>query len=292
MRRLLPVFVLFTVNLYGQVRDVSQYERILLPIVPSTSVSGAFGSQWQTQLWLANDGDDSVDVFPIGQDCPVSFGCTLLVRPSPLPPRSVAYSPYDRRGVMTRLPLPATTGGFLYVQRSRRNDVSLKLQLRDMSRGARSFGTYIPVVPESGFFTGRRSILAVPVDPQSRIALRVYSPGEGGTVALRISEMVGHFDNVRWLPPRQFVETQLDFRYDRELDQCGFTISGCPAARYKPAAIEINDLLTRFPELLSTREGATGLRIEIEPITPDLTFWPMVTVTSNLTNEATLFLVR
>jgi hypothetical protein len=34
------------------------------------------------------------------------------------------------------------------------------------------------------------------------------------------------------------------------------------------------------------------VRIEIEPLTPGLAYWPMVSVTSNATNEVTLYLVR
>ena len=264
---------------------LAQYERVLLPIVP-TSAAGAFGSRWETQLWLRNDSDHPVDAFPLTSDCVSSVLCFESMRPYPaFGPRMTGFHDYEGRPFGVGIAPGPTPGGFLYIERP--NELSLQLNVRNTN----SLGTRIPVVRESEFFTGRRSVLGVPVNAASRIALRVYSP-QTGSVILCIEEMTGYLYPVPPKPPTRLVEARLDLQHDAANDHCTFTFSGCPDVQYKPAAIEITDLVARFPELEEAFDSKHGVRIEIEPITPELAYWPMVTVTSNETNEVTLYLIR
>ena len=257
----------------------TQYERVLLPLVPTTA-DGAFGSRWETVLWMRNDSDQPVDAFPLSRDCHFSAFCFGSMREWPaFAPHQLGLLGYPPRTFGVGIPAGPTPGAFLYVERP--DALSLQLHVRDTSRGARSFGTRIPVVPEGEFFTGTRDILAVPINPAARAALRVYTVGEGA-ILLRVEEMYGG----------RLVEARLDLQRDAANDRCTFVYSGCPDRQYKPAAIEITDLVQRFPELGEAVDSSLGVRIEIEPLTPGLAYWAMVTVTSNETNEVTLYLIR
>ena len=286
----LVVLLLVTSSALAQQRDPAQYERVLVPIYAATS--GAFGSQWVTQLTMANDSDRTVDAFPVSRDCNTSIGCYQSIREAPaFLPRMIGMVQADGSFVPMSIGVrPSTTPGvFLYVEKGAVDGMSFHLNVRGTTT---SFGTQIPVVPEHNFLTGRRNILSVPITADSRAALRIYTDPERmpASVTVRVVEMAEHWVLGGTVPviagPARLLETHLDFTYDAANDGCSFFT--CPQTPYRPATIEVTDLLRRYPQIATDMP----VRIEIEPDDPTLPFWAMVTVTANGTNEMTLFTVR
>lgn len=287
------VAVLTSFAALAQREDPSRYERFLLPI--HTQTSGAFGSQWRTALFMRNESDATLDAFPLTPDCISSIGCFQQMRKYPafgaqqsgyhLLPAIVPF------GVGVR---GAGPGVFLYAERAGANELSMQLRVADVSRRPIDFGTRIPVVRERDFFTERTDILAVPILEGTRTALRIYDrePRGGALLTMRIYEMAGHFDTTigaRYVPPELLVVDTFELRHDDAGDMCAFWESSCPAGyRYKPGFVEITDLLGRYPALA----GKNLVRIELEPITEGLAFWPMASATENETSVVAIYTAR
>lgn len=278
----------------AQREDPSRYERVLLPIYAQTS--GAHGSRWQTALYLHNESDTAVDAFPLTPDCLTAFDCFANVRPYPaFEPRQSGLHVSPTIGPFGVAVHGAGPGVFLYVERSGVDELSMQLRVGDTSRRRLAFGARIPVVRESGFFTNTTHITGVPVIADTRTALRIYDrePRGGASVRLRIHELAGHHSNppVRYVPPRLLVEDTLSFTHDDAGDGC--SKGECPSGYgYKPGFIEIADLLARYPALAQNRDPESSVRIELEPITEGLAFWPMASATENETSVVAIYTAR
>ena len=294
MKRLL-VLLVFACPLFAQ-RNPADYERYLLPVVLGVPVPGAFGSQWTTTFRIANDGPETLDVFPLTRDCLTSSFCYQLMRPAPAFQANqpgVHNSPYQLAPFGTP---PGATGRFLYVEHAKADQLSVRLAVSDVSRTPPA-STQLPVVPESRFFDATRNILGVPFDEGTRVALRVYTADERADprVTVRIYETVAHLVNA---PP--FIEGQallaegtFAFTHDDADDRCGF--ADCPpgALRYVPSTIVIGNLLDVFPQLAHVPTSQPyGLRVQIEPATPGLRYWPLVTVTRDRDSMVSVFTAR
>ena len=293
--RWLLVFLLFSIPVAGQDRNPADYERYLIPVLTGPPLPGAYGAQWQTTLWLRNDGATTLDAFPLTPDCISSASCFQQVRPAPaFQPQQTGWHvlPYVRPfGVGGGLGL---SGIFLYVERSRAEQLSMRLAVGDVSRTPPG-STQIPIVPESEFLASTRSILGVPVGPATRVALRIYTADAraGAEVNVRIYEMAPRLiQNVPYIDPAVMIgERTFTFAYDEGQDQCGRV--GCDESlRYLPGIVQINNILDAFPELATAREQPFGVRIEIEPATPDLHYWPLVTATRDVDGFVSVFTVR
>jgi hypothetical protein len=273
----------------AQVRDVSRYERWLVPVLVF-GASGANGSEWETRLWLRNDGATPLDVFPLSPAFCLSSFCRLTIRSLPaLEPRSTAVDNVPGQGLQPSSMGRKANGGFLYVDRERADQLSAELHLRDRGRTPNDW-TRIPLVPERLFFASTRSIAAVPIDTLGRICLRIYSldPDLVSDVAVRIYDAAPDGPGGA-VAPRLLVERQL--RLQAQVSDCGFSLGYCPAGvPYQPGYAAITDLVAAFPEITAAHKY--GLRIEIEPLTPGLRYWPMVTVANNETNHTTVYTVR
>lgn len=293
MRHLLAAVLLtLATGARAQERQPERYLRFLLPVFVS-GLTGAHGSRWQTTLWVRNDGPEPLDAFPLSPSlCCCSAGCFSRIRPNP------AFRPYETPygGSGTRFPLDLgsqsyTGGAFLYVERDRADQLSAQLHLRDAGRSPVEI-TQVPVVPETAFFESSRSILGVPIDNRSRASLRIYSLDSDlqSEVMVKIHETAPGWIAGRWIPPRLLAERRLEF--GRQDQRCGFMF-GCPQGiPYRPGYIGIADLLRVIPELEAAIDRPFGVRIEIEPLTSGLRYWPMVTTTNNATNRVTVYTVR
>lgn len=144
------------------------FHRILLPLF-LPPIPGAFGSEFHTQLRLANTSPaETTFVFGLQPPCVVS-AC--------LPPDNYKF-PYAIEGGKSIGPseveYTGDPGRFLYIAKTA-PDVFANLRVFDASRSAFNFGTEVPVVREQQFIRGPIKLLGVPLDPRFRNTLRVYA---------------------------------------------------------------------------------------------------------------------
>jgi hypothetical protein len=144
------------------------YERVLLPLF-TPPVEGAFGSEFHTELRLANTiSSDPAFVFGLAPVCRVS-ACLSPDFSDPL--RLEARESTDSRQVE----LTGKPGWFLYIPVSDMEKVALNLRVFDVSRSAQNFGTEMPIVTQHEFSPRPITLLGVPTDPRFRNTLRIYS---------------------------------------------------------------------------------------------------------------------
>lgn len=226
--------VLIAVPLFGQ--GVPPSERILVPIFAQPG-PGAFGSFWQSELWVHNDTDE-----------PVQTGLGPV-----FPPKTTIGPLVGDRAV-------GTPGLVMFTRREHEAHLHFSVRIRDLSRQAQTWGTEIPVVRESEFFTGRMQLLAVPTDGRFRTMLRVYeflgfglSPG-----AVRV----------------RFYRTGVS--PDVLLHEQTVSLAGTGVLAYA-------QLASLPPEV----SDAAPVRIEIEPL-KEMWFWAFVSITNNETQHVTI----
>jgi len=230
------------------------YQRLLIPIVPSDNLPGAFGSMWRGELTLFNASDDPVNVYlqvcpPIVNEC--------------IPRAELAAHRSIKPGVF---PTAASQGAFLDIATADLAKVTIKFRVRDLSRQSQTWGTEIPLGPIAEFRHLVR-LIEVPSDSRFRVRLRVYSAAGAATyVHLRayktdaispISESEVALDGIRGQPP------------------------GYPSS--SPAYAELEPIPPALPDADGT------LRLEIEQrIAGEPPIWAFVSVTNNETQHVTL----
>ena len=284
---------LAAVDAAAQGRDLANYEKILLPIYFQAPVPAAGGTLWSTELWIRNEGDASVDAFPLSPDCISSAGCFMTMRPFPaLAPHYTLNGGGGTSAIhpgylgVTENPAP---GAFVWVEKGAAKNLNVSLRLVEVTMAPDSRVTRLPVVEQTQFFETSRSIMAVHATPPSRMALRLYDleSRAGAVVRIKISEQTGHIEFEPFccrVVTDVYVEEDLQFEYIAP-DSCSFSL-GCPeGALYKPGFVQILNLFDRYPTLRNKVPGQ-GFRIEIVPITPGLRVWGFVSVTTSGGNGA------
>lgn len=290
---LLLLATLAATTVTAQERDLANYEKVLLPIYVRLPVSGAGGSSWLTELWIRNEGDASVDAFPLSPDCLTSAGCYTTMRsfPALAPHYTLWHGGYGISPGYLGVTESPTPGAFMWVEKGTIESLNISLRLVETTTASDSHVTRLPVVPQSQFFDTPRSIMAVHATPPSRMALRIYDleSRAGATVRIRISEQTGHMQ----LEPccavvtDVYVEDELQLEYSGP-DSCSF-LRGCPeGVLYKPGFVQILDLFDRYPVLREKVPGH-GFRIEIVPVTAGLRVWGFVSVTEPGTNDVAIY---
>jgi hypothetical protein len=146
---------------YAPPRPVpSTVERVLFPVLDS--VSGAHGSNWISEVVLANPNPWTV--YDIGQIHPIR--CAILPCFTRLQPGSImAFEGRSfPRGVALLLP------------RGESERLSFSLRVRDTSRVSEGFGTRVPVVRERHMLRNHPvTLLDVPREPKYRVKVRFYA---------------------------------------------------------------------------------------------------------------------
>lgn len=246
------------------------YERLLIPVVAPFGVGGVNGSLWYTQFAARNDAPRSVQIF---QDecaffclaCGPVIECTGGTATSPHAAFTGLVLPYDPRA-----------GAFLYVERPYADSVSFNLRLQELSRLREGAGTEIPVVREREFRTSTTQLLNVPMRSNFRQQLRIFgvsSPSGEGRVTVRIFAMNG-------VEPLATTDLSLLVGERSRLRNPDDT-----PRPSNPAYAELANIGDVFRGALA---GVDQVRMEIEPVTPGLVFWPMISVTNNETQQVTL----
>lgn len=166
-------FVIAVIIAAPLMAQTQQGERILLPVF-TPPVHGAFGSEFHTDLRVANNSQDIAILIGLQHShcpfCPPDHGDLpyLLNAGDEIKPEDVL--------------LNGTPGRFLYVGTETLNTLSMNLRVYDVNRDEQNFGTEIPIVRESDFATNRIDFVGVPTDPRFRNTLRIYSPFPGNVL--------------------------------------------------------------------------------------------------------------
>lgn len=147
----------------------AQYERVLLPVWLKDTVPGAQGTQWRTDFWLRNNGQDGARIAawncPPAHACPPIFPLTYNLLPDHSLHNSPAFSTEPRNN----------PSQLLYIANEDAADVAMSLRVADVSRSSLNAGTDVPVIREDELLTGTAQLFEVPMDDKAfRVLLRVY----------------------------------------------------------------------------------------------------------------------
>lgn len=207
--------------------------RFLVPVAINSS--GAYSSSWQSELAATNENGDPVNIAGVT----IAPGTTAVLTP-----------PVNN------------TGAFVFVPRRVAGNVTMTLHVRDTSRDAETFGTDIPVVPETQF-RSRIVLPGIPADTHFRSMLRVYGyPGLlSKTILLLRDDTTG-----------ALLDTELIPMHNMDA-----------APDYGQIALDpiVSPLAADHPRV----------RAEIEPpqtiSTPPAPLWAFVSITNNTTQQVT-----
>ncbi|MEA2238786.1 MAG: hypothetical protein QOC81_3510 [Thermoanaerobaculia bacterium] len=271
-----------------QPRDPQKYTRLLIPFHESVV---AVGGVWNVHWWIHNDSDTPTDAFPL------AVGGGLPPPPGPEGPRvfilgNPAIVPHGTPHGMNGDALPAYpaapvvpvittgTGAFLYAESGHLAQLAIGGSLQFNNGPAAA----LHAIPETSFASGTRSILPIPVLTGSRYALRIYAlPETAGSpeVTVRIYDMqalsLGGDE-----PLIAMIQTSLVTPASR-VGPC-FEPCDVPGGPFAPASLQLFDLARRDPSALFST-----LRVEIEPQSPNLRWWAVVSATDNVSQAVTLY---
>ena len=246
------------------------YDRIIVPILSEAVISGAGGTQWATTLTVHNSGAVPVEVTggpSTGhvaacppQPCRVflSGGQTTRIGYKGLASNLQIYNPWADR----------FPGLMVYVEKPHSPSIHFDLQLYELSRGN---SVELPVIRESDFRTSTIILPDVPVIENHRIALRIYDGDYSDSDRIVVVRVFPYGSNN--------LIAQSEFELQRPFPQNPLQLS------VWPGYASITDLVGAFPAL----GDFESIRIEVEPLTPNLRFWAFASVTSNTTQRVRLF---
>lgn len=235
------------------------WEQVLLPVYLDGTVPGANGTQWKTDLWLRNDGNEAVSLAPWpcspGQVCPPVIPLTSTLNAGQslhnLPP---FFQPVD-----------ANTSRLLWVREP--NDVSFSLRFADVSRSSLNGGTDMPVIRENELLRRPAQLFNVPLNTQFRVLLRVFD------VAYSSSKFRLTF----------YAQTESD---TQPVHSAEITVTTAQTGDFKTEAayaqFDVTDLLRL------ERTWPESVRIQVEPLTPGSRYWAFASSTNNETQLVTL----
>lgn len=249
----------------GKAQNVPPMEKVLVPIFITGTIPGAYGSEWKSELAMTNRSDQPLAINGIWIRC--HLGTCV---PDPF------YTLPWRTTVFPKPPLRASwqsrPGSLLLIEQARLQDVAFSLRIQDVSRQALTWGTELPVIPESQAFSGRADFLNVPLDDRFRVLLRVYdfTPGPGHRVRVTGYPVDPSVTEL----PRDPQDLLPAFSIEQDLLP-GEMESFMPGY----AQIDLTNSIA-VPEEMR-------LLVRVEPLTP-FTFWAFINVTNNETQHVTL----
>ena len=271
-----------------QPRDPQKYTRLLIPFhEPVAAVAGVWNVNW----WVHNDGDTPADAFPLAvggglPPPPGPDGPRVLILGNPaIGPHGTPHGTYgDALPAYPAAPVVPVvttgTGAFLYAESARLAQLVIGGSLQFNNGPA----TALHAIPETSFAIGTRNILPIPLLTGWRYALRIYAlPETAGNprVTVRIYDMQAlslHDDE----PLIATIQTSLVMPASRVLP-C-FEPCDVPGVSFAPASLQLFDLARRDPTAFFST-----LRVEIEPQSPDLRWWAVVSATDNVSEAVTLY---
>jgi hypothetical protein len=263
MRKTILLVVLLLVAqlpVHADAPPLAELERLLVPIA-TEPLHGAFGSLWESDLWLVTTSDNLFIGPLVDRNC-VQPGCGPPPPPLPVPFEAVRPSTYRTRN-------GEPPGILLYVSRDSADDAVFNLRVGDTNRRLVSSGVSIPIIRERDLKSGSAQLLNIVVHEHMRLRLRVYDPFKSGAARFRVRVFESEVEDV------------LQDEFNVELID--------PASQVFPAwPYPLQPDSTELDVDVSGYADGTILRIEIVPLTANVRFWTFATVTNNLTNEVTI----
>jgi hypothetical protein len=230
-------------------------------------VAGAAGTRWSTELVARNEGPQPAWILNqvCLRDCTCGGEQCLIIRPTE-PGQSSPWigGPQDFAATFPGL--------FAHVEKSRAHEVAFSLRLFEESRAATEFGIEVPVVREREFLQTTAWLVNIPLTATARVHLRLYgleSPSGEAVVRVRV-----------------YAGDAVDASYDRLV-----RITPAPFEGRIPAPGDHNAIIPGVATLYLTGDLAAiagPVRVRVDPVTPDLRYWVMASITSNTTHDVTL----
>lgn len=262
-------------------QDLSNFDKILIPIVVSPSVEGANGDIFSSGVFalFPNSG---VRVFPI---YPTLGAAPEIGKPATAIPLT-GLSRY-----LFNLSTPSRSGRLLFIERGASRQTTLYAKVDTMNpsvAGDVSSSVTQPIVREPDFKTdqiriigiGSRYVLGSGTCPNTATAvyrhtLRIYDVDGGQNTQV----MVRRFDHAVSPAgePILLSEDLVTIAYRDGVDPS------------YPSYAEMTIPEVCHPFSFHTPCTGGAQYVEITPVTPALRFWAMVSATNNVTHQVTLF---
>jgi len=244
-------------------QTAADYDRLLLPVF--FFGAGAHGSQWTTNVTVANNGTTDVEMQQaIFSDaaCPTNCGCGLI---RVIKARSAA-SVCNAFG--------SDAGLFIYAPKEARNALNWNVRIADASRSTETAGTEVALADQSEFRSDGIVLPAVLTGPKYRTAIRVYGVNDGDSAIMNIYAL-GNLSTPR---------AQLNINLVNPIRN--IVADPFPS---RPAYLFIPDLAAAVPALAS---GGTWLieiipHVPVDPGPPLTTMWAFASITNNDTQQVT-----
>lgn len=244
-------FLLATLALV--VAEIPTAHPVLIPVAVRAA-PGANGSIWTSHLTISNISDHTIQVMGVE---PCEIGTCL-------PSEIAAMSSFET----------CSFGTVVYVVDDNEiANVRFLLRVQEISRQSDTWGTAIPTVAERDAtrFPTRVQLLDIPAGDDFRTMLRVFDfhPGASRTVIIRAFDILPSSCYAPELPDPLLFELEKTFIPDENF----------PDFAPPHVVLPISDLV----------QASLGhrVRVEIEPVSNDLTFWAFVSVTNNATQHVT-----
>jgi len=226
-------------------------EELLIPV--ALDVRGANGSRWMTDVWVFNDSDETVNLFP--------EVCGFLGAVFPCGNKMLVAG----HGAL-QLPIaarrnPDDPGMYLFPPIDVAGRLHFGVRVHNAAQPG-DIGFDVPVARRTDFRKGRLQIVNVPVSDRFRSLLRIYD--EMNSLHSRVTV-------------RAYDMTTGGFLVQRVLEQ--FLPTDGPAR----ATLLLHDFLSA-PEL----RGRGSVRVEIEEVDPNASLWAMLTLTDNTNDRVTV----
>lgn len=228
-----------------------QWATFLIPVSPS-HVTGAGGAQWMTDLFFFIASDEALPLFCFTGSC------------APIAPRALVpiVAPLMNRVVP----------GLFYAPVDRAAELYAELRTRNVTPGSadEDFTVEIPIAREEDFRGDEIQLLAIPLDPSYRQALRVYDVEAHVPAQVRVEFYGGGAEPLaqRVLSLGTTRGTESPYALPDE-----------------PSFAEILNLLDEVPELA----GLQQVRIRVTPVAAGPRLWAFVSVTNNATQHISVF---
>ena len=235
---------LMTFFQFGYVRP---REELLIPI--ALDIPGAHGARWRTDVWVFNDSDETVNLFP--------EICSFIGAVFPCEQKMLVAG----HGAL-QLPIaarrnPDDPGFYLFPPTDVAGRLHFSIRVHNVSQPD-DIGFEVPVARASDFRKGRLDIVNVPVSDRFRSLIRIYD---------RMQTLDAH------VTVRAFDMNTGAFLAQRQLS--AFLPTDGPVR----ATLLLHDFLSA-----AELRGHDSVRIEIEEDNPNASLWAMLTLTDN-TNE-------
>jgi hypothetical protein len=239
--------------------DDTRTVTFLAPINVPTPVAGAYGTVWKSELWIHNGLARQLAFAP----CTGVVGDLCVGSPQHKPGTT-------QQAFAEEVTLSRSGALLLYASLTAAeatDSIVLSSRLFELSRHTQPAGVQMPVVREDRFVTRPALFIGISGSASNRVAVRVYDPriynnrpAEGNLVRIEVLGSQG----------AAIAETTLQLQY--------------PGRIWEPGYAAITDLRSVFPQLANIER----YDVRVTPLTTDLQYWAMVSVTDTETQQVLL----